>query len=54
MDNAFEYIEKTPLETEADYPYVGKKFFKHCKYDASKGVGKVKSYTDVNSESDFT
>ena len=48
MDYAFEYIEKTPLMMESDYPYTGKHTkFNKCKYVASKGVGHVKGYNDV-------
>jgi C1A family cysteine protease len=51
MDYAFEYIETAPLETEAEYPYTGKHgFFAKCKYDSSKGVGKVKGYQDVKAD----
>lgn len=46
MDNAFEYAEKTPLETEAEYPYQG--FDLHgCEYKSGKGVVGVKTFTDV-------
>jgi len=45
MDNAFQYIEKYPLETEADYPYTARDG--SCKYNASKGVGKVAGFNDV-------
>merc|ERR1719171_3084278 len=32
--------------TESDYPYTGThSFLSQCKYDSSKGVGQVKSYT---------
>jgi C1A family cysteine protease len=52
MDYAFEYIETAPLETEADYPYTGKhSFLSRCKYDKSKGVGQVKGFQDVTSDS---
>ena len=51
MDYAFKYIETAPLMTESDYPYTGKHtFLSKCKYDASKGVGKVKSFTDVKND----
>lgn len=50
MDNAFKYIEQAPLELEADYPYTARKAFS-CKYDSSKGVGKVGNYVDVRSDS---
>ena len=45
MALAFMYTERNPLELESEYPYtaVGGK----CQYTASKGVGKVKSYTNV-------
>jgi len=49
MDNAFKYIETAPLELEADYAYTARDG--SCKYDASKGVGKVSSYTDVTPNS---
>lgn len=46
MDYAFEYImEGNSLETEADYPYKAKK--ERCRYEKSRGVGKVKSYANV-------
>jgi hypothetical protein len=45
MDNAFTYIQGAPLETEGDYPYTA--MDGDCSYDASKGVGKVKSFVDV-------
>jgi C1A family cysteine protease len=52
MDYAFKYIETAPLELEADYPYTGtKKFWKPCKYDSSKGVGKVVGFQDVKTDS---
>jgi len=49
MDTAFEYIEKNPLMTEADYPYTASKG--SCKYVASKGVGTVKAFKDVTVDS---
>jgi len=45
MDQAFEYIEKNPLELESAYPYTARDGT--CKYVKTKGVGKVVSYTDV-------
>jgi len=54
MDYAFDYIKTAPLMTEAEYPYSGHhSWMSHCKYDFSKGVGKVASFTDVrvNSQS---
>jgi cathepsin L len=46
MDNAFKYIEKSPLELENSYPYKARDG--SCSYVASKGVGKVKAYKDVS------
>jgi len=45
MDQAFEYIEKNPLELESAYPYTARDGT--CKYVKTKGVGKVVGYTDV-------
>jgi C1A family cysteine protease len=45
MDQAFEYIEKNPLELESEYPYTARDGT--CKYVKTKGVGKVVGYTDV-------
>ena len=45
MDNAFQYIEKTPLETESEYPYTARDG--SCKSSGS-GVGKVADYVDVS------
>jgi len=48
MDYAFQYIETNPLMLEADYPYTGTHhFWTKCKYEQTKGVGKVKGYKDV-------
>jgi len=52
MDYAFEYIESSPLELEADYPYTGKDG--KCSYVASKGVGKVKAFKDVKRDTTGT
>jgi cathepsin L len=49
MDNAFKYIEGKPLELESNYPYTARDG--SCKYVSSKGVGKVRSYTDVRTGS---
>ena len=49
MDNAFKYIETAPLELEADYAYTARDG--SCKYDSSKGVGKVSNYNDVTPNS---
>jgi len=46
MDYGFRYAESNPLELENDYPYTARDG--SCKYVASKGVGKVKSYRDVS------
>jgi len=48
MDYAFEYVEKTPLDTEEQYPYKAKKSKCHMK---EGGVGTVSSYKDVQSRS---
>jgi cathepsin L len=45
MDNAFQYIEKFGLQGEASYAYTARD--STCKYDASKVLGTVKAYTDV-------
>lgn len=45
MDQAFEYVEKHPLETEEEYPYHGKNG--RCKAKGTGGVGHVKAYNDV-------
>jgi C1A family cysteine protease len=49
MDYAFEFVaDNHPLMTEAEYPYTAhSSHFTKCKYDASKGVGHVKSHKDV-------
>ena len=49
MDYAFKYIETNPLQLEADYPYTARDGT--CKYNASKGTGKVKSFKDVSPDS---
>jgi cathepsin L len=49
MDNAFQYVEKNPLELETDYAYTGRDGT--CKYVAAKGQGKVVSYSDVTPNS---
>merc|ERR1719327_1863353 len=46
MDYAFQYIESAPLELESDYPYKARDGT--CKYEASKGVGKVAGFKDVS------
>ena len=45
MDNAFAYIEKNPLETEADYAYTARNG--KCHLDPTKQVGTVAGFTDV-------
>ena len=45
MDYAFQYIESAPLMLESDYPYTAREGT--CKYDESKGIGKVKGFKDV-------
>jgi len=48
MDLAFKYIETAPLMLESEYPYTGHhNFFSRCKYESSKGVGKVADFKDV-------
>jgi cathepsin L len=48
MDYAFKYIEDHSLMTEAAYPYTGHhSWLSKCKYDSSKGVGKVVGFADV-------
>jgi cathepsin L len=49
MDYAFKYIERNPLEIEANYPYTARDG--SCRYVSSKGVGKVRSFTDVQRNS---
>ena len=48
MDYAFQYIETNPLELETDYAYTARDGT--CKYDKTKGVGKVKSFKDVSQD----
>jgi hypothetical protein len=51
MDYAFKYIETAPLMLEADYAYTGRhSFLSKCKYDSSKGVGKVAGFQDVKAD----
>jgi cathepsin L len=45
MDQAFTYIQKNGIESEASYPYLAYDF--DCKYDAKKVAGTVKSYNKV-------
>ena len=45
MDYAFQYIEKTPLEQEADYPYHARAGT--CKATSTKEIGTVAGYADV-------
>jgi len=49
MDYAFKYIETAPLELESEYPYLAKDG--KCSYSKAKGVGAVKSFSDVKSDS---
>jgi cathepsin L len=49
MDNAFKYIEKYGIQSEASYGYTA--MTQKCKYDATKVNGTVKSYTDVTPNS---
>ncbi len=45
MDNAFKYLNANGLESTANYPYTARDGT--CKYDKTKAVVKVSSYTDV-------
>jgi hypothetical protein len=45
MDDAFTYVQKNKLETEADYPYQGTD--NKCAYDAAKGKVGVSGFSDV-------
>lgn len=47
MDSAFQYVQQTKIETEADYPYEAAD--DTCRADASKGKASVKSFVDVPS-----
>ena len=49
MDYAFQYIESHPLMLEADYAYTARDGT--CKYEASKGQGKVAHFVDVSAGS---
>ena len=49
MALAFLYTERSPLETEADYPYIPK-YSGSCKYDKSKGVVGATTYQSVKSQ----
>jgi len=49
MDNAFAYLEDYAIETEAAYPYSGKKGT--CNYAAAKGQFKVADFVDVKANS---
>jgi len=52
MDRAFLYTMREPLETEADYPYIGKTHgLFGCQYDKTKGVVKAETYSDVRHNS---
>lgn len=51
MDLAFKYVEKNPLETEADYPYKARKELE-CKTKATKShPGKISGFKDVRADS---
>jgi len=49
MDNAFKYAKANKIETEADYPYVGKG--QTCAYQAAKGKVVLSGLTDVTANS---
>jgi len=48
MDDAFTYLEKAKLETEADYGYTARDGT--CHVDAAKGVVGDSSFTDVTAK----
>lgn len=45
MDLAFQYVEKSPLESESQYPYEA--VDDTCRYSAKQGLVTVESYVDV-------
>jgi len=47
MGLALQYSAEHPLELESDYPYKGKKLFKTCEYDSSKGKSHNKNFKNV-------
>jgi len=48
MELAFMYAEDSPLMKEADYEYTsGAGKVAACKYEKSKGVGKVSDFEEV-------
>ncbi|KAK9885468.1 hypothetical protein WA026_010962 [Henosepilachna vigintioctopunctata] len=47
MHQAFEYVQKNGIESEADYPYLAKD--EKCKADSSKVVTKVSDYVQIES-----
>ena len=49
---AFKYAENNKLETEADYPYTATSSLTGCKYNKTKGVVGVKTFGDVQSNSE--
>lgn len=49
MSQAYDYIAKSGLETEADYPYKGRD--QKCKSDAGKSTHKVTKYRAVDQSS---
>ena len=46
---SYDWLKTHYIESEQDYPYVG--YDAPCKYDESKGITKVSSYTQVNGTS---
>ena len=44
MDLAFQYTRGELLESEANYPYKGKKLFSQCEYNSLKGEVTVTSF----------
>ena len=51
MDNAFKYVEKNPLETEAEYPYTAKSTTRTKCEAKGTGVGHITGYNDVKVDS---
>jgi cathepsin L len=51
MDLALDYTKTHPLMLEADYPYKGKKLFKRCTYDSTKGKSHNSGRKDVSANS---
>ena len=49
MNNAFKYLlARGGIQTEQDYPYISRD--SHCKEDATKFVGKIRTYSSINEQ----